>query len=83
MELSTKAESVYRRLFERDRLLFDRMRAALEAIAGEPLEGKPLKGPWRGARSWRVGQYRVIYRIEEKRLVVLILDMGHRGDIYR
>ena len=83
IDLSTKAEAVYRRLFERDRFLFDRMRAALGAIAEEPLEGNPLKGSLRGARSWRVGQYRIIYRVEDKRLVVLILDMGHRGDIYR
>ncbi len=59
------------------------MRAALGAIAGAPLEGKPLKGSLRGMRSWRVGQYRIIYRVEDKRLVVLILDMGHCGDIYR
>lgn len=83
IELSPKAEAVYRRLFERDRFLFDRMRAALGAIAEEPLEGKPLKGSLRGTRSWRIGQYRIIYRVEDKRLVVLILDMGHRGDIYR
>ncbi len=67
----------------RDRLLLDRIDAALDALAAAPREGKQLKGPRRGLWSWRVGQYRIIYRIEDKRLVVLILDMGHRGDIYR
>lgn len=31
----------------------------------------------------RVGDYRVIYSIEEGNLVVLVLKVGHRGDVYR
>ena len=59
------------------------MRASLEAIAAEPRSGKPLKGAFAGQWSFRVGQYRILYLIEDRRLVVLVLDIGHRGDIYR
>ncbi|MET9023712.1 type II toxin-antitoxin system RelE/ParE family toxin [Actinopolymorpha sp. NPDC004070] len=31
----------------------------------------------------RVGDYRVIYEIQDARLVVLVVDLGHRRDIYR
>jgi len=31
----------------------------------------------------RVGSYRVIYSIAERSLVVLVLKIGHRGDVYR
>jgi len=31
----------------------------------------------------RVGDYRVIYRIEEDRLVVVVVNVGNRRDIYR
>jgi addiction module RelE/StbE family toxin len=35
-----------------------------------------LKGKWRGRRSSRLGQqYRVIYRVEERKLVVLVVDI--------
>jgi mRNA interferase RelE/StbE len=30
----------------------------------------------------RVGDWRVIYELQDKRLVMLVLDMGPRGDIY-
>ena len=30
----------------------------------------------------RVGDYRVIYRIEEDRLLVLVVRIGHRKDVY-
>ena len=31
----------------------------------------------------RVGDYRIVYRIEDRRLVVLIVRIGHRREIYR
>lgn len=31
----------------------------------------------------RVGDYRIIYQIREKSLVVLIVRIGHRSDVYR
>ena len=31
----------------------------------------------------RVGDYRIIYKVDGGRLVVLVLDVGHRKDIYR
>lgn len=31
----------------------------------------------------RVGDYRIIYQIQEKRLLVLVVGVGHRADVYR
>jgi mRNA interferase RelE/StbE len=31
----------------------------------------------------RVGDYRVIYSIHDDRLIVMVVDVGHRGDVYR
>ncbi|MBK8040055.1 MAG: type II toxin-antitoxin system RelE/ParE family toxin [Verrucomicrobiaceae bacterium] len=42
---------------------------------------KKLKGH---SNLWRVrsGDYRVIYQIRDERLIVLIVDVGHRSSIY-
>ena len=40
-----------------------------------------LKGQFAGLRKYRIGDYRVIYAIIEKD--VLVLRIGHRRDIYR
>jgi len=45
--------------------------------ASKPLAGRP--GRWRV----RVGDYRVIYTIDDNVLIVLVLSLGHRRDIYR
>lgn len=46
---------------------------------GEALRGSRLGEFWK----YRVGDYRLISNIEDDRLVVLVLRIGHRKDIYR
>lgn len=36
-----------------------------------------------GLLRLRVGAYRVIYRVEDDRLIVLVVRVGHRKDVYR
>lgn len=58
----------------------------LRAIDKLPYEGdvKQLKGRrHRGKFRLRVGDYRVIYTVDNGRLVVCIIDAGNRGDIYK
>ena len=45
--------------------------------------GKPLKGALAGRYSLRAGSYRIVYRIEAAVLLVLVIDIGHRRDVYR
>ena len=46
---------------------------------GQALRGSKLGEFWK----YRVGDYRLICKIEDKRLVVLVLRVGHRREIYR
>jgi mRNA interferase RelE/StbE len=61
-----------------------RIRSAIELkLLSHPIElGKPLRYSFKGARSLRVGDYRVIYRIEPEDLVVIV-KIGHRSEVYR
>lgn len=54
------------------------------ALATDPHRvGKPLRGPLDGLHSARRGQFRVIYRIDDVDVVVLIITIDHRRDVYR
>jgi mRNA interferase RelE/StbE len=46
---------------------------------GEALHGSRLGEFWK----YRVGDYRLICKIEDDRLLVLVLRLGHRKEIYR
>ena len=45
--------------------------------------GEALKGGRTGLWRYRIGDYRVICEIQDQRLVVLALAVGHRREIYR
>ena len=45
--------------------------------------GKALTGPLGGLWRYRVGDYRVICDLQDAVLRVLVLRVGHRGDVYR
>jgi mRNA interferase RelE/StbE len=45
--------------------------------------GKLLRGEKGGLWRYRIGDYRAICKMEEERLVVLVLEVGHRREIYR
>jgi mRNA interferase RelE/StbE len=51
------------------------------AINPRPLGCKKLKG--RPAWRIRVGDYRIIYEISDQKLIIVVIDVGHRRDIYR
>jgi mRNA interferase RelE/StbE len=60
-----------------------RIFAKVDALAGNPWLPGFTKLEGFDAYRVRVGDYRIIYRIDGGRLVVLVLDVGHRKDIYR
>lgn len=66
-----------------DETILPRVRSALEALADDPLAGKPLQGPYKGLRSFRVGEYRIVYRPDSASRSVVVYAIGHRRDIYR
>ena len=44
--------------------------------------GKALKGDFSGYWRYRLGDYRVIYRIADQEVLILVLRIGHRKNIY-
>ncbi|MDP3041917.1 MAG: type II toxin-antitoxin system RelE/ParE family toxin [Candidatus Omnitrophota bacterium] len=52
-------------------------------LACDPKElGKPLKGEFQGYWRYRWGDYRVIYKISEREILILVLRISNRKDVY-
>jgi mRNA interferase RelE/StbE len=45
--------------------------------------GAPLRGEHEGYWRWRIGHYRVIARIEDERITLLVVRVAHRKEVYR
>ncbi len=76
--------SAVRQLKKLDIAARRRIQAAIETLAGEPRPAgaKKLVG---GDGEWRVrtGDYRIVYEIHDGVLLVLVVAVGHRREIYR
>lgn len=55
----------------------------IAALADDPRPPGSTKLSGEDSYRIRVGDYRIIYTIQDDRLIVLIIDVGHRRDIYR
>lgn len=58
-----------------------KVRAALRAIVEAPTCGKPLKEELAGLRSFRLGRYRIVYRLAEDRTIEVV-TIGPRRYVY-
>jgi mRNA interferase RelE/StbE len=60
-----------------------RIGEAVDGLAADPrpAAAKMITGA-HGVLRIRIGDYRVLYTIDEGQLIVLVLDAGHRSEIY-
>lgn len=59
------------------------LRQHAEGVDDPRLVGKSLRGNPAGRWRYRAGDYRIICRLEDDTSTVVVLDVGHRRDIYR
>ena len=81
--LSKSAQEKFNRFIQADRKRGEQLAKAIERLAAHPELGEFLKGEWKGYRKYRTGSYRIIYRIEHTNLVIYILTIDDRKDVYR
>lgn len=56
---------------------------AIDDLKDHPLVGSPLKGDLHGLRRIRAGNYRVLYEVGTAELIILVVRVASRGDVYR
>ena len=82
IEFSGQAGKALGWIVKREPALGRRIAAALEGLAKDPFQGKSLKGELKGRYSYRIGSYRILYRVFKNQLLVIVIDISHRRDIY-
>ncbi len=64
------------------RMITGWLRKNLDGCADPRALGKSLKGRLSDYWSYRIGNYRAIAKIDDWVVVVLVLNIGHRGEVY-
>ncbi len=65
-----------------DKPVRNRIIKSLRKLENEPKSGKPLTSILTGLWSLRIGDYRAIYQIKNSELVVIVIKIGHRKNVY-
>lgn len=83
VELTKQAVKAFDTIMKSQPKMGARLAQAIDRLAQDPTIGVSLKADLRGCYKYRVGSYRIIYQIEHSILLIVIIDIGHRKEIYR
>ena len=83
VELADKAKKELKKLDKPTaKIILAWLRKNLEDCNNPRLHGKALVGDKKGYWRYRVGDYRIIADIQDDKILVLVLEIGHRKSIY-
>lgn len=81
VEISSSAEKFFRKLPQKDLI---RITSAILALRDDPYPVGCVKlSGEENCYRIRIGNYRIVYEMLAKKLLILILKIGHRKDVYR
>ena len=63
-------------------MLANEMKKRLDGLSNPRQHGKALVGNKKGLWRYRIGTYRIIWDIQDDKLIILALEVGHRKNIY-
>lgn len=79
IELTKEAEEDFSKLDNESQI---RISKKIKELSSNPNLGKPLRAHLAGLRSVRAGKYRVIYQVRKSFLLIYIIKIGHRKNVY-
>jgi mRNA interferase RelE/StbE len=85
VRLARRAERGLRRIRQGDPRGFERVAASIRALGDDPRPptAARLKGFTPSAWRLRVGEYRIVYEIREAEVLVIVINVAPRGEVYR
>ena len=75
-------EEAARRITKLDKAVKEQVGRAIVRISEHPELGKHLTGLLSDRWSYRVGDWRILYKVKRNELLILVLTVGHRSDVY-
>jgi mRNA interferase RelE/StbE len=85
VKFARRAEEGLRRIEQGDPRSFLRVVSAIRSLADQPRPAGAAKVKAFGVPTWRlrVADYRIVYEIHEREVLVIFVDFAPRGDVYR
>ena len=75
-------EEAARRIGKLDKAVKECVGKAVVKLSEHPELGKRLTGLLSDRWSYRVGDWRILYKVKKSEVIILILTVGHRSEVY-
>ena len=82
ISFSPRAVKSFKKLDTAEQRRVSKFLREVGALEDPRLRGKALTANKSGLWRWRVGDYRIIADIVDTRVVVVVVDVGHRSKVY-
>jgi len=83
LEIRERADKIFGKLAKKDKVSFEYISKKINEIRENPYHFKPLRKPLQNYRRVHVGNYVLIYSINEKTKTVIIERYKHHDEVYK
>jgi mRNA interferase RelE/StbE len=83
VDFTSEADSQLMKLDKSDRERIHKYAEDLEKLPNPRLRGEPLTGNLSNFWKYRIGKYRLICRLQDDELLVLVVKVGKRDKVYK
>jgi mRNA interferase RelE/StbE len=83
LEYAPAAQKTLKKLNPRDAERITSALAEIRQLEDPTVRGHVLVGKLKGLWRYRIEDWRIIVRFEKNKLVILVIEIGHRREIYR
>ncbi len=81
--LNPDLEATLRTTGKKDPARFGQLIRKLREVGENPEEGKPLRRPMNGLRRLHIGHYVLTYKLDAKKMQIILVDYAHHDTVYR
>jgi YafQ family addiction module toxin component len=82
LEIRESVDKIFQKLFRKDKVSLQYINKKIQEIRENPYHFKPLKSPLQNFRRIHIGNYVLVYSIDEKRKTIVIERYKHHDEAY-
>jgi addiction module RelE/StbE family toxin len=79
----TELENQLKKLYKKDRTVYNYINKKIRQISANPSIGKPLRNILKGTRRIHIGSYVLIYEVDEQNKAIILLSFEHHDKAYK
>lgn len=83
LEIRESLDVVFKKLSKKDKVSFEYLKKKIQEIRENPYHFKPLRNPMQNFRRVHIGNFVLVYSIDEKRKTVILERYKHHDEVYQ